>query len=228
MKVIFLPSIIHALVFDIDQTLYRNDEYTKRQTMLVVAEQARKEGKTFQEAQIQIENIRRVHKERFGYFLPLGKVLEQLGTSLEESAGWYEHLFDPENYLKRDGLLVETIEKLASTFKIAAVTNNSMAIGLRILQSLGIREFFMSVAGIERAGECKPSMALFEIVAKDIGSDFHYMVSIGDNDIDVYPPVRNGMGGILVESMQDIYALPSLLNTTYPHDKNDSGSNENH
>jgi len=55
-------------------------------------------------------------------------------------------------------------------------------------------------------------MAPFEMVAEKFNVPLTTMISIGDRmEIDIELPVKNGMGGMVVEGLEDVYALPEIL-----------------
>jgi FMN phosphatase YigB (HAD superfamily) len=92
------------------------------------------------------------------------------------------------------------------------VTNNPTSIGERTLIALGIRRHFMPVLGLDRFGASKPTLVPFLMVAAQHEVSLHEMISIGDRlAVDIELPVAHGMGGILVEGVNDVYLLPDIL-----------------
>jgi putative hydrolase of the HAD superfamily len=55
-------------------------------------------------------------------------------------------------------------------------------------------------------------MLPFRIVSDRLQVPFVEMVSIGDRvAVDLELPIENGMGGILIECIADVYELPNVL-----------------
>jgi FMN phosphatase YigB (HAD superfamily) len=213
MKVVALPSVVRALVFDIDLTLYDNLEYYNSHKTLLVKRLAQELGKTETETEKEIAAVREAFaKVNGGRRLSLGNTFLHFGISIDQNVRWREDLFTPEIYLQYDPKLVRTIEILSSHFELSAVTNNPTSIGRRTLRVLGVEDFFPVVIGLDIAGESKPTMVPFEIVAKKLNVPLTTMISIGDRmEIDIELPVKNGMGGILIECLEDVYELPKVL-----------------
>lgn len=118
----------------------------------------------------------------------------------------------PEDHLKHDRTLDRAMEKLSATFHIAAVTNNPTSIGERTLIALGVRQHFMPVLGLDRFGKSKPTLVPFQMVSVQHATPLNDMISIGDRmEVDIELPLKHGMGGILVEGVNDVYRLPGVL-----------------
>ncbi|MBN1410749.1 MAG: HAD family hydrolase [Spirochaetales bacterium] len=214
MKVIYLPQIIEALVFDIDLTLYDSRDYYRSQTDLLVKRLSGKIKKTVDETKLLVEEKKRdMMAGNGGKEISLGNVFLTFGVSIEENARWRSELFAPEKYLLKDLKLMEVLRELNLKYAIAAITNNSKSIGERTLKALGIEKFFKTVIGLDDTFVSKPHIKPLQLLSKRLGMPFNRMVSIGDRmAVDVELPVTLGMGGILVDSMQDVYSLPRVFN----------------
>jgi FMN phosphatase YigB (HAD superfamily) len=213
MKIVHLPQNPKVLVFDIDLTLYDNRDYANAQTKLIIERLAAHLGLSAPEAEREVRRVREAFaRANLGRKLSTGNVFRCLGITIATSAMWREALFHPEAYLAPDGELQAMLRDLSRSFHIAAVTNNPTSIGERTLITLGIREYFTPVIGLDIAGESKPTIVPFKMVAEQHDVAFEEMVSIGDRmDVDVELPVRNGMGGILIERLADVYRLPEVF-----------------
>ena len=215
MKIIILPLKIKGLIFDIDQTLYDNREYYEGQKDLLVAKLAKRQNKSFEMMLKEVKEKQAAYaaqnnEER----LSLGNLFLHFGISIEENCAWRTELFEPEKYLSKDKKLIAAMEVLSEKYKIAAVTNTSTHIALRTLKVLGVIRFFPIVIGLDRTLVSKPTLLPFAIASKEMQIAFKHLVSIGDRmEVDVEFPVKNGMGGILVECMEDIYRLGDILET---------------
>lgn len=213
MKAYRLPSHCAALLFDMDSTLYTHPEYQRTQLDLPVERLARLKGKSFEEMNGEITRYREERAAAHaGENISLGNAFEAFGVSIAESVRWREELYEPERYLAEDRLLCAALEKLAARFVLAVVTNNPVSIARRTLAALGAAGFFRAMVGLDTCGVSKPHEAPFRKAAELCGAAVPSCVSVGDRyDIDIALPLELGMGGVLVEGVEDVYKLPGLL-----------------
>lgn len=213
MKIYYLPPDVRVLVFDIDMTLYTNQEYLDAQIRLLLQRMADHQGITFAQVTKQVAQVKsEFTSKNDGRNLSLGNVFAELGVDTATSARWREELFHPEDFLVEDEKLKGTLKILTQKFKVAAVTNNSTEIGKRTLVALGVEAFFVPVIGLDISGKSKPTMIPFEMVAKHHNVVFQQMVSIGDRfDVDLELPLKNGMGAILVSGVEEVYKIVEII-----------------
>ncbi|MBN1647565.1 MAG: HAD family hydrolase [Spirochaetales bacterium] len=213
MKCYSLPERIQGLIFDIDQTLYRHDHYYSLQEDLQVREFAACEKIPYAQAAERIHDYReQVGRKQGGKKPSLGNTFSHFGYPVAVTAKWREKLLFPEEYLSYDEKLVQVMEKLAGQCRIAAVTNNAEKVGWKTLEVLGIKPFFVSLIGLDTSGVSKPHEAPFLAAVKELGLSPAVITALGDRyHIDLEIPLSLGMGGILVESMEDVYALDKTI-----------------
>ncbi len=210
-----LPATCRLVVFDVDNTLYRNDDYLRRQTELLIERFARERRMAVDEARRAIEKARvevaRASKSRT---TSLGNAMAALGVPFATNSRWRSELYEPERFLDADRRLARSLADLAGFVSLAAATNNSTAIGVRTLLALGVAHYFPTLVGMDAVGESKPSPALFGRVLATAGVPARQAISVGDRyDVDIVPALALGMGGILVHSMEDVYRLPEFLSS---------------
>jgi phosphoglycolate phosphatase/putative hydrolase of the HAD superfamily len=213
MKVYALPRQRSAILFDMDSTLYTHPEYQQSQLDLPVERLARLKGKTFDEMNEEIARYRKTRAVAHnGRQISLGTAFTYFGVSIAESARWREELYQPERYLSADPRLRAALAELALRFTLAVVTNNPVSIAKRTLAALGVDDLFKALVGLDTCGVSKPHEAPFRKAAELCGAAAESCVSVGDRyDIDIALPLRLGMGGILVDGVEDVYRLPDLL-----------------
>jgi FMN phosphatase YigB (HAD superfamily) len=213
MKIYHLPDSPKSLVFDIDLTLYDNRAYHASQRKLLTARLATYLQASMQDTEVKLQAIRDDFAgHNAGRQLSMGNTFRHLGVNLSTSIKWREELYKPEDHLGPDHTLDHVLATLSSTFSIAAVTNNPTSIGERTLLALGVRQHFMPVLGLDRFGASKPTLVPFLMVSAQHEVPLHEMISIGDRmAVDIELPVAHGMGGILVEGVNDVYRLPEVL-----------------
>jgi phosphoglycolate phosphatase/putative hydrolase of the HAD superfamily len=202
-----------ALLFDMDNTLYTNDEYAQTQIELPIERLAKLQGKTFAQMNEEIAQYRKRWAETHnGTSVSLGNTFLHFGVSIEENVRWREELCRPEDYLAEDKKLRSALLELASHFTLAVVTNNPVSVTFRTLSSLGVRDIIANIAGLDTCFLSKPNKEIFLKAADMCGVSARKCVSIGDRyDIDIALPLELGMGGILVDGVEDVYKLPELL-----------------
>ncbi|MDR1574790.1 MAG: HAD family hydrolase [Treponema sp.] len=213
MKAYRLPTRRAAVLFDMDGTLYTHPEYQQSQIDLPVERLARLRGKSFEAMNREITR----HREEWaaahgGRKTSLGNVFTAFGVSIAESVRWREELYEPERYLAEDPLLCAVLAQLAARFALAVVTNNPVSIARRTLAVLGAAAYFRAIVGLDTCGVSKPHKAPFLKAAERCGAAAASCVSVGDRyDIDIALPLELGMGGVLVDGVEDVYKLPDLF-----------------
>jgi phosphoglycolate phosphatase/putative hydrolase of the HAD superfamily len=214
MKIFSLPENgIQALFFDMDCTLYTHDEYARTQIDLPVERLARLQGKTFEHMKAEVAAFQKNWAESHdGKKISLGNTLLHFGISIEEIIRWREDLYLPEKYLVRDEALRLALVQLARRFSLAVVTNNPVSVAVRTFSVLGIHDILQKIVGLDTLCLSKPHEKILREAAKLCGAPFERCVSVGDRyDIDIALPLELGMGGILVDGVEDVYKLPDLI-----------------
>jgi phosphoglycolate phosphatase/putative hydrolase of the HAD superfamily len=207
-----LDNPIRSLIFDMDGTLYTHQAYLQSQIDGLINRLAQLRGKTFEETKAEVESCREKKAlEQGGRKISLGNVLEYFGIAVAESVRWREELIEPALYLREDGELKKALGLLAEKRPLALVTNNPVLVARKTLACLGVAEFFPVVIGLDTCGVSKPHAEPFRKAAELLGVPPEACVSVGDRyDIDLALPLELGMGGILVDGVEDVYALPGL------------------
>jgi phosphoglycolate phosphatase/putative hydrolase of the HAD superfamily len=213
MKAFRLPDSCAAVLFDLDSTLYTHAEYARSQIDLPVERLARLRGKTFDEMNAEIARRRREWADSHGgQTLSLGNIFRDMGVSIAESIRWREELYQPERYLAPDRRLCAALELLVPGIVLAVVTNNPVSIAERTLAALGVAGLFRAIVGLDTCGVSKPHPEPFTRAAAYCGVPPERCLSVGDRyDIDIALPLELGMGGVLVDGVEDVYRLPELL-----------------
>jgi phosphoglycolate phosphatase/putative hydrolase of the HAD superfamily len=211
MKVYRIPQGSSAILFDMDSTLYTNEEYIRTQIESPLRRLADLRGLTLDAMKGEIDAYRKTWTETHGGNISLTTIFRAFGVSLEESVRWREELYEPERFLKPDPLLREALEALRPAFRFALVTNNPVAIARRTLAVLAVEDFFPVILGLDSCGVSKPHPAPFLRAAELLGAPPEHCISVGDRyDFDLVPPLELGMGAILVDGVADVYRLPEI------------------
>jgi phosphoglycolate phosphatase/putative hydrolase of the HAD superfamily len=213
MKRYRIPSPISAFLFDMDMTLYTHPEYAQFQIDSPLKRLAEIRGVTFEEMRSAVAEYRRRWAETHqGRMVSLGNVFKAFGISIAESVRWREELYEPGEYLREDPKLRETLMTLSGPAALGVITNNPVSVARKTLTVLGVEDLFGVIIGLDTCGVSKPHEAPFLKGAELLGVPPERCVSVGDRyDIDIALPLELGMGGILVEGVEDVYTLPDVL-----------------
>ena len=217
MKVLALADQPHALIFDLDNTLYTNPEYAAFQEDALMERLGLELGIGADAAAARIAALRAERTAAGLGKTSLGRLFAALGVEISTSVRWREECYEPEKWLPRDRRLDRALESLAKRFAIALVTNNPRLVGEKSLAALGVRKRFSVLVGLDDTFAGKPAPEPFSLVAQRLGLQPAACVSIGDRfDVDLAPAMELGMGAILVDGVEDVYGLPELFASGQP------------
>lgn len=196
-----------------DNTLYTNPEYGQYQIDSLVNKLGELNGFSFGEMKNKVEETRKDWKlSHNGKDLSLSNILTGYGVSMEQNVIWREEIYEPERFLKADKKLVETLKQLSRHFLLGIVTNNPVFVARRTLKALGIENSFSIIVGLDTCMVSKPHKKPFQEFLSLASCECENCVSIGDRyGIDLDIPLEMGMGGILVDGVEDVYELPSVM-----------------
>jgi phosphoglycolate phosphatase/putative hydrolase of the HAD superfamily len=212
MKIHRIPDRVSCVIFDIDSTLYTNDEYAHEQVDVQIRHFASLRGIDDDEARDMIEQFRAGWAREHGKKISLGNALTHFGVPIAESVKWREQLLEPARYLSADVRLAETLQVLERNFALVAVTNNPVLPARKTLEALGVSAYFPDLIGLDTTGVSKPHRKPFLAAAERAEAKVEECLSVGDRfDIDIALPLELGMGGILVDGVKDVYLLPEIL-----------------
>lgn len=213
MKIYKIPATIKTLIFDIDSTLYTNEEYAFEQVDVQLRHFANLKGISEAAARDMISSFRRKWStEHEGKKISLGNALTHFGIPIEESVKMRRELILPEKFLKKDKALYDTLNILKTKYALVCVTNNPVLPAQKTLSALGIDSLISSIIGLDTCNKSKPTPAPFLLAAKMTSAKTEECLSIGDRyDMDIALPLELGMGGILVGGVKDVYRLPDIL-----------------
>jgi FMN phosphatase YigB (HAD superfamily) len=211
-KLLGLPPLVLALVFDLDGTLYTNRDYAKFQESSQVARLARRLGLSQMEAQAALDGAREARRAQGLPKTSMARYFLGFGVDMATIIGWREEEIHPADWLAPDARLDATLALLGKRFRLALLTNNPRRIGVENLDALGVAGRFELVVGLDDSFESKPAKEPFLTVCARLGLDPSSCVSIGDReDVDLATALDLGMGAVLVEGVEDVYRLPELF-----------------
>ena len=213
MKIYRIPQNLRAIIFDLDSTLYTNEEYAKTQIDLPIELLSILQKKSFEKMKEEIILFQKKWSEQHeGKIISLANTFLHFGINTDDLILWRSRLFQPEQYLRKDKKLIAAIKELGSMAVLSVITNNPVSIAKRTLEVLGVEVLFHTVIGLDTWDISKPCEELFLGAAKLCGAEPEMCIAVGDRyDIDIALPLELGMGGILVDGVYDVYQLPSLI-----------------
>ncbi|MEX2442672.1 MAG: HAD family hydrolase [Alkalispirochaeta sp.] len=201
-----------AILFDIDNTLYRDDRYAQWQIDVLIEYFARYRQLDLATAHRMIDGTREVITTRTGRRPSLGNTMEELGISISLGVDWRRELVDPHRFLNPDPELAILLQTLSARYRLAALTNNPADVGWASLDALGIAEQFPLVVGLDTTWHSKPDWEPFEAALAAVECSAEETLMVGDRfDVDVAPLLDHGGSGIIVECREDVFLIPVIL-----------------
>ena len=215
MKIYKIPSDLRAFIFDIDSTLYTNQAYAFEQVDCQVRQFAKERGISADEARRMVAEYRKQFAaEHNGSKVSLGNTLLSFGVPIEQSVQWRRELLEPADFLRRDEKLIDELKILQKKYQLICVTNNPVLPARKTLDALGISEFFPEIVGLDTCFKSKPALEPFETAVErfskssESGIKAENCIAIGDRyDMDIDLPLKMGMGGILVNGVEEVYQI---------------------
>lgn len=215
MKIYKIPSDLRAFIFDIDSTLYTNQAYAFEQVDCQVRQFAKERGISADEARRMVAEYRKQFAaEHNGSKVSLGNTLLSFGVPIEQSVQWRRELLEPADFLRRDEKLIVELKILQKKYQLICVTNNPVLPARKTLDALGISEFFPEIVGLDTCFKSKPALEPFETAVERLskssesGIKAENCIAIGDRyDMDIALPLKMGMGGILVNGVEEVYQI---------------------
>lgn len=212
-----IPQNLKTIIFDIDSTLYTNPSYAHEQVDIQIRAFAKLRSITETEARKMVHDYRHTwamtHK---GEKISLGNTLSAFGIPISQSITWRNELLDPSLFITTDEKLHEELSILSASYKIICVTNNPVLPARKTLEALGVSSLIEHIIGLDTCGVSKPHEKPFLLAAEKTHTAPESCLSIGDRyDIDISLPLKLGMGGILVNGVEEIYGLHTIFKKNF-------------
>lgn len=214
MKLYLRPRATRSgyLIFDLDGTLYYNPEYILYQERSQIQKLAEYRNISPDQARGLAKRQKTLIEQQTGKKTSLAHAFRSLGVPDSLIIQWRKETIDPKEWLHPDSKLQHALSRLASRFRLALLTNNPHSVGKASLAALGIYDLFSIIVGLDDARTSKPDPEPFRLMLKQTGMSPEDCIVIGDRyDIDIEPALNEGMSGILVEHVREIYLLPDIL-----------------
>jgi len=201
-------SGICAIVFDLDGTLYANQDFATEIYQGVCAYAADLTGSSPEAAQQLVGAIKDRLSRENGVEATLSSVCVELGGDVEGFHKAITPMVHPEAFLARDERVVNLVGSLAKRFDLYVYTNNNRGLTDRILGILGLSGRFRRVFTIEDFRRPKPDREVLEKLFAAIGRSPEECLFVGDRyDVDLRVPADMGAAVFLVKGVQELLTL---------------------
>ncbi|MCM8780821.1 MAG: HAD family hydrolase, partial [Candidatus Omnitrophica bacterium] len=188
------------IIFDLDGTLYNEPNLSRAYEDARWNFISEKLGINPKEAEIRFENIRKSNPS-----LTAGEVLQQMRLNLQEWDDYKDSYINPEIYLRPDLRLQKVLAYLSARYTLVIFTHNSLSQTQKILERLGIINYFRRIFTSAILGFRKPNPESFKAIARIMDTSPNLCISIGDREeIDIIPARQAGMQALLVRGPLDI------------------------
>ena len=219
-----LFTVINALVFDIDGTVYRHAKYHAEGTRGETAEIASILGYSYEKAEACIAARKQEIAVRCGRSATMTETVMSLGVG---RAQWNElrcRAWRPEAWLAHDPVLCALLLSLSQRYRIAFGTNSPVAVGRRVLNMLGVSAAVPDVPifGPESFSVSKPDPCFFVKIAETLGISPGNCLSLGDREeADGTPAIAAGYADALIVS-DGRDTIISIFSQLFPCNANDT------
>jgi putative hydrolase of the HAD superfamily len=201
-------SGIHAIIFDLDGTLYINDGLAREVQQAACRFVARLRGIEPDAAADLIRETRVRLSQASGIDTPLTSVCSELGGSPRQFHEAITPAVNPELHLKPDERVSTLLASLRKRYELYIYTNNNRTLSGRTLSALGISGLFNGVFTIEDTWRPKPDRSALRALLASIGRLPEECLFVGDRyDIDLRMPADMGAAVMLISGVDDLFRL---------------------
>lgn len=201
-------SGIHAIIFDLDGTLYNSDDLAREVQQGACSLIARLKGIEMDAAEDLIRDTQSRLSLASGVETSLTSVCSELGSSPREFHEAITPAVTPELYLRPDERVSTLLTSLKKKFELYVYTNNNRTLSDRIISSLGIFGLFNAVFTIEDSWRPKPDSVALRALLSSIGRRPEECLFVGDRyDIDLRLPAEMGSAVMLISGLDDLFRL---------------------
>jgi len=201
-----------VLAFDLDGTLYDNPSYIRFQEESQIKRLADFLCLSYDDALAHVRQIKRRRKDNGVQPTSLANIFKGLGVPFDQIVDWRINEFHPSDWLPFDALLLEALSSLRASYSLGIITNNPHVVAEESLKALGVLELFTIIVALDDTHASKPEPAPFRTFVGLAKTEPQNCFVVGDRySIDIEPALAEGMNGILVGSVKDIYLLPRIL-----------------
>lgn len=205
-------SELKSLVFDLDGTLYVNNDLGREIHLCSCRYVGELKGITPTEAGDLIRATRERLSAASGIESSLSHACIELGGDLKELHRRFASEIKPEQLLSRDERVVGLMNILGRKFDLNIYTNNNGPLSARIMEVIGVIGLFRRVFTIEDSWRPKPDRDALDNVYRELGRKPAECLFIGDRyDIDLRLPAAMGSTVFLAKNVDELFPLSKLM-----------------
>jgi putative hydrolase of the HAD superfamily len=203
---------LKALVFDLDGTLYVNNDLGREIHLCACRYIADVKGTTVAEAGGLIREAKKRLSAANGIDSTLSHACMELGGDLKELHRRFADDIVPEQFLSVDERVVMLLQSLGRKYELIIYTNNNRPLSIRIMEAIGVDGLFRNILTIEDYWQPKPDRETLEKIYMAIGKSPSECLFIGDRyDIDLRLPAALGSTVFLAKSVEELLPLNKLM-----------------
>lgn len=207
---------IRSIVFDLDGTLYVNQEIGGEIEKTACELIAKSRGVSLAKGLDLLERARKQLSELNGLKPTLTRICIEMGIEAREFHQALQAQVHPENYLSPDPQLRALLVPLAENYQLYVYTNNNYLLSLKILTLLGVEDLFKHLYTIEFCWQPKPDPDALLKVMTDIGGPLETFLFVGDREqVDLMGPAEFGISTLLVREVSDLLLIHKILDVKY-------------
>lgn len=204
-----LRDSLRAIVFDLDGTLYQNDELGDQVNRSACRYIASLKGIPEAEADLLLREARAKQSGPGG---TLSRAVLALGGNLPELHHRMSLEVHPEGLLTVDPRVPELLVRLAGRYQLYLFTNNNQALSKRIMAQIGVAGLFARVFTIEDSWQPKPDRTVLLGILAAIGRKPAETLFVGDRyEVDLAMPESLGCAILETNSVEELLSLAELV-----------------
>lgn len=207
-----MQSDIKALIFDLDGTLYINNNLGREISHTACKYVSDLKSISEDEAAALINQTRQNLAQATGLDATLSHTILALGGDLRTLHNRFADEINPRDFITRERTVVEMLKNLSTKFEMHIYTNNNLRLSDSIMELLGVQGLFTNVFTIEDSWRPKPDRQPLEKIFKQIRRDPTECLFVGDRyDVDLRIPAEMGSAVFLVSSIVELLSLAKFL-----------------
>ncbi len=205
---------IKAVIFDVDGTLYRSQEYERHLYHMIVKTISWFTGLDNQQAAEKLRQQKHIHKT-------VSKSIESMGINRHKFFDKLAEYAEPEKYIAKNPEAVEVLRVLKQLgYKVALHTNSGRKLAEKVLRAIGIEDYCYDALVTSDEAEPKPSINGYLLCASKLGVKPREALYIGDRpEVELKPAKEIGMKTALINAKSSaefvdyrLTALKDVLN----------------
>jgi putative hydrolase of the HAD superfamily len=200
---------LKAIVFDLDGTLYQEEQLGEQVSQSANRYIAELTGSTVAEAEQRLQQARDCTDGSGG---TLSRAVVALGGNLPELHARFSRDVNPAGVLQADPRVRQLLTRLAEKFELHVYTNNNRELSGRIMERIGVADLFEKIFTIEDYWRPKPDQTALAGILQSIGRSPAETLFVGDRfEVDLALPESLGCAVFETKTVAELLKLEQLL-----------------